>query len=98
MRRELSRSGRSKVLNGPPVAVGNGPSNYPQFVPVAQLYLKVGEIDKQFTGTIIERMLQGEKRPAKLVNGVSNRIRSWWLANVGSHSLVATRHGTCEIR
>jgi len=49
-------------------------SNYPQFVPVAQLYLKVGEIDEtvRILGTIIERMLQGreERDLLKLVNGV----------------------------
>ena len=74
-------------------------ANYPQFLPVAQFYLKVGEIDEtvRILATIIERMLPGarRKRPAK--------TRQWrprtesrscrWLANVGSHSLVATRHG-----
>ncbi len=49
-------------------------ANYPQFLPVAQLYLKVGEIDEtvRILGTIIERMLQGreERDLLKLVNGV----------------------------
>jgi len=50
------------------------PANYSQFLPVAQLYLKVGEIDEtvRILGTIIERMLQGreERDLLKLVNGV----------------------------
>jgi tetratricopeptide (TPR) repeat protein len=50
------------------------PANYPQFLPVAQLYLKTGEIDEtvRILGTIIERMLQGreERDLLKLVNGV----------------------------
>ena len=50
------------------------PSNYLQFLPVARLYLKVGEIDDavRLLGTVIERMLAGreEKDLLEIVNGV----------------------------
>jgi len=50
------------------------PSNYVQFLPVARLYLKVGEIEDtvRILGTIIERMLAGreEKELLEIVNGV----------------------------
>jgi tetratricopeptide (TPR) repeat protein len=52
-------------------------SNYLLFLPVARLYLKVGEIDEtvRILGTIIERMLAGreEKDLLAIVNGVLER-------------------------
>jgi tetratricopeptide (TPR) repeat protein len=49
-------------------------SNYPQFLPVTRLYLKVGEVDEtiRILSTIIERMLAGreERELLELVNQV----------------------------
>src|SRR5262249_43239651 len=51
--------------------------NYPQFLPVARLYLKDGEIGEtvRILASIIERMLQGreEKQLLELINGVLER-------------------------
>lgn len=53
------------------------PGNYVQFLPVARLYLKVGQIDEtvRILGSIIERMLAGreEKDLLQIVNGVLER-------------------------
>lgn len=53
------------------------PDNYVQFLPVARLYLKVGQIDEtvRILGSIIERMLAGreEKDLLQIVNGVLER-------------------------
>jgi tetratricopeptide (TPR) repeat protein len=53
------------------------PGNYVQFLPVARLYLKVGQIDDtvRILGSIIERMLAGreEKDLLQIVNGVLER-------------------------
>ena len=53
------------------------PTNYVQFLPVARLYLKVGQIDEtiRILGSIIERMLAGreEKDLLEIVNGVLER-------------------------
>lgn len=52
-------------------------SNYTQFIPVAQLYLKAGEIDEavRVLSDIIERMLAGreEKELLEIVTGVLER-------------------------
>jgi len=52
-------------------------SNYPQFLPVTRLYLKVGEVDEtiRILSTIIERMLAGreERELLELVNQVLDR-------------------------
>jgi tetratricopeptide (TPR) repeat protein len=52
-------------------------ANYLQILPVARLYLKVGEIDEtvRILGTVIERMLQGreERDLLQIVNGVLER-------------------------
>jgi tetratricopeptide (TPR) repeat protein len=51
--------------------------NYVEFLPVARLYLKVGEIDEtvRILGAIIERMLAGreENELVEIVNGVLER-------------------------
>ena len=53
------------------------PGNYVQFLPVARLYLKVGQIDEtvRILSSIIERMLAGreEKDLLQIVNGVLER-------------------------
>ena len=53
------------------------PGNYVQFLPVARLYLKVGQIDEtvRILGSIIERMLAGreEKDLLQIVHGVLER-------------------------
>ena len=53
------------------------PGNYLQFLPVARLYLKTGDIDEtvRLLGSIIERMLAGreEKELLEIVNGVLER-------------------------
>src|ERR1044072_8579552 len=53
------------------------PTNYVQVLPVARLYLKVGQIDEtiRILGSIIERMLAGreEKDLLEIVNGVLER-------------------------
>src|SRR4030095_15349603 len=55
------------------------PGNYLQFLPVARLYLKTGDIDEtvRLLGSIIERMLAGreEKELLDIVNGVLERNR-----------------------
>jgi tetratricopeptide (TPR) repeat protein len=52
-------------------------SNYPQFLPVTRLYLKVGEVDEtiRILSTIIERMLAGreERELLAIVNQVLER-------------------------
>jgi tetratricopeptide (TPR) repeat protein len=52
-------------------------SNYPQFLPVTRLYLKLGEVDEtiRILSTIIERMLAGreERELLELVNQVLDR-------------------------
>src|SRR5918996_1112945 len=52
-------------------------SNYLQFIPVARLYLKTGDVDDtvRILGNIIERMLAGreEKELLELVNQVLER-------------------------
>lgn len=50
------------------------PANYPQYLPVTRLYLKVGEVDEtiRILSTIIERMLAGreERELLEIVNQV----------------------------
>src|SRR5919106_741349 len=52
-------------------------TNYPQFLPVTRLYLKVGEVDEtiRILSTIIERMLAGreERELLEIVNQVLDR-------------------------
>ena len=54
-------------------------ANYLQILPIARLYLKVGEIDEtiRILGTVIERMLQGreERDLLQIVNGVLEQNR-----------------------
>ena len=57
--------------------VKQDPANYVQYLPVARLYLKVGEIDEtlRVLASVIERMLAGreEKDLLEIINGVLER-------------------------